>query len=496
VTSELRQVDIDFDVSEAPTLGAFLGSDAFVRVVIGPWGSGKSAACCTEILRRSIEQPPCKDGKRRSRWCVVRNTYRELEDTTIKTFEQWLKPELGRWRNGDNVFELSFDDVEAEVIFRALDREDHVKKLLSLEITGAYINEVKEIPKAIFDAVPGRMGRYPARADMKTKENPRGVFWFGMWADTNPPDTDHYLYKLLEEDGPPVIKVEFEDPDTHELETIERRIELFRQPGGRSKKAENLKNLQPGYYAGLMVGKDPDWIKVNIDAEYGAVMDGKPIYPEYKDSLHCDSSVKAVPHWNITLGQDFGLTPACVFVQRDPGDGQLQVFRELVGEDIGAVRFGAELARILRSDYAGRDVRGFGDPAGEQRAQTDERTPFDVMLAAGVPMMPAPTNDFTRRREAVAGLLQRLTIKGRPALVISPDCKVLRKAMQGGYCRKRLRVAGNARFRDVPDKNRFSHVAEGLQYACVGEGEDTRAITGGRRRKVRLHIKTHRASGG
>jgi hypothetical protein len=493
--SEDRHIDVNFDVSEAPTLGRFLGSDAFVRLLMGPWGSGKSAACCTETLRRSIEMPRCKARKRRSRWTIIRNTYRELEDTTIKTFEQWVKPELGRWRNGDNAFELTFDDVEAEVIFRALDRPDHVRKLLSLETTGAYVNEAKEIAKAVWDAIQGRMGRYPPRDEMRTKENPRGLYWYGMWADTNPPDTDHYLYKLFEE-GNPVVKLEVPDPETGKMETIERRCELFRQPGGRSKQAENLKHLPPGYYAGLVLGKGPDWIKVNVDAEYGAVMDGKPIYPEYKDSQHCDASVKPQRLWGITLGQDFGLTPACVFVQRDPGDGQLQVFREMVSEDMGAVRFGAELARVLRSDYPGRDVRGFGDPAGEQRAQTDERTPFDIMLAAGVPMVPAPTNDFTRRRESVAGLLLRLTLKGRPALVISPECKVLRKAMQGGYCRRRMRIAGDERFHDVPDKNQWSHVAEGLQYACVGEGEDTRAITGGRRRKVRLHIKTHRAAGG
>ena len=43
-------------------------------------------------------------------------------------------------------------DVELEVIFLALDRPEDVKKLLSLELTGVWVNEAREIPKSIIDA--------------------------------------------------------------------------------------------------------------------------------------------------------------------------------------------------------------------------------------------------------------------------------------------------------------------------------------------------------
>ena len=126
--------------------------------------------------------------------------------------------------------------------------------------------------------------------------------------------------------------------------------------------------------------------------------------------------------------------------------------------------------------YPGRHIAGHGDPAGDQRSQADERTPFDVVNSQGIPLTPAPTNDFTLRREAVGRALTRLTILGRPALVIHPRCKVLRKAMNGGYCYKRVASSGSEKFRDKPDKNKFSHVAEALQYLMVGEGEDNRAL--------------------
>ena len=43
-----------------------------------------------------------------------------------------------------------------------MDRPEDVKKLLSLELTGIWINEAREIPKSIVDACTMRVGRYPS----------------------------------------------------------------------------------------------------------------------------------------------------------------------------------------------------------------------------------------------------------------------------------------------------------------------------------------------
>ena len=488
--------DLEVHYDAPPTLGRFLGSDAFVRMAIGPFGSGKSSACCVEVPRRAAETPACRDGVRRSRWAIVRNTYRELEDTTRKTFAQWVPSELGEWSEQDFTFTMRFEDVVSEVMFRALDRPDHVKKLLSLELTGAYCNEAREIPKAVFDAIQGRVGRYPRIDDIPMDRwwKP-GIFayWHGVWGDTNPPDTDHWIYRIFEEEKPRVF-IDVVNRLTGKAEKVERKFERFKQPGGRSRGAENLDHLQPGYYQTLALGKDADWIKVYIDGEYGFVREGRPVYPEWSDALHV-AEVEPRQDLDIVVGQDFGLTPAAMLMQRDPADGQLQVFDELVSQDMGAVSFARELATLIKATYPGRRVRGWGDPAGEQRSQVDERTPFQVVRAAGLPISPAPTNDFTLRREAVAGPLSRLTLKARPALVVSPRCKTLRKAMGGGYCYRRVQIAGDERFHDKPDKNAYSHVAEALQYACVGEGEDKRTVHGGAVRRVTLPFKVKRSMG-
>ena len=52
--------------------------DSFFRGVRGPVGSGKSVSCCIEIFRRAAKQEPSPDGKRKSRWAVIRNTNPQL----------------------------------------------------------------------------------------------------------------------------------------------------------------------------------------------------------------------------------------------------------------------------------------------------------------------------------------------------------------------------------------------------------------------------------
>jgi hypothetical protein len=75
----------------------------------------------------------------------------------------------------------------------------------------------------------------------------------------------------------------------------------------------------------------------------------------------------------------------------------------------------------------------------------------------------------------VAAALSR-DIDGLPGLVLSPRCATLRKGMAGAWHYRRLQVAGEARFIDQPDKNRFSHVCEAAQYLLLGAGEGRRLL--------------------
>jgi hypothetical protein len=272
------------------------------------------------------------------------------------------------------------------------------------------------------------------------------------------PDDDHWIYRIFEEDKPEGFKV-------------------FKQPGGLidqgggiyipNEEAENVKNLPGGYdyYLKQSAGKGKEWIKVYLCAQYGTIAAGKPVYNEYNDDLHC-REVKPYVGQPLLLGFDYGLTPACVVCQVTPR-GQLRVFADLLGNDMGIRQFARDAVKpFLAMNFPGYKIQATGDPAGNRRADSDEKTCFMELAEAGIPAMPAITNEFLARREAVAGYLTKL-IDGEPGLVVHPSARFIRKGFNGGYHYKRIQVTGDERYRDVPDKNDYSHPHDALQYAAL-----------------------------
>jgi len=388
---------------------------------------------------------------RRSRWVVIRNTFPELKSTTIKTWLDWFPEQIfGTVKWGSPITHtIKRGDLELEVIFMALDRAQDVKKLLSLELTGGWVNECREVPKAIVDGLTGRVGRYPARRD-------GGASWFGVIMDTNMPDDDHWLYRLAEEEQP-------------------EGWAFFKQPSGLSPEAENVENLPPGYYQRLMAGKSKEWIRVYVEAKYGSILDGRPVYPEYNDSIHCASNtLKAYRGIPLVLGFDFGLTPACTISQLTPR-GQLRTLDEQVAWDMGIRRFAKDVLKpFLHTYYRGMRVQAWADPGGNVRSQTDESTCLDILREEGIPVDPTHTNANEPRKDALRSFMTKM-VDGEPGFLVSPTCKVLRKGLNGGYHYERLQVAGDERFKDYPCKNKFSHIVESLEYAALGCTGETRS---------------------
>jgi len=81
--------DIEYDYAHVPTIWRFSQARKFIRGLMGPFGSGKSSGCVMEVVQWAARQPMI-DGVRRSRFAVVRNTYRQLADTSIKTWLAWV----------------------------------------------------------------------------------------------------------------------------------------------------------------------------------------------------------------------------------------------------------------------------------------------------------------------------------------------------------------------------------------------------------------------
>jgi hypothetical protein len=441
----------------SPTLAKFHASDALVRGVMGPIGSGKSVGMCNEIFARAQQQRQGPDGIRRVRVGIIRNTYGELKQTTIRTWLDWYG-ELTTMRYDMPITGLlRFQDVEIELLFVSCDKPKDIKKLLSLDLTFAWINEAREVPKSILDALIGRIGRYPAVRD-------GGCTWRGVLMDTNPPDDIHWWYKLAEEERPIGFAFWRQPP------ALLKGLDGSYVP---NPKAENIDNLDGGfeYYLRQVPGKRDEWIKVYILGEYGTVLEGRVVFPEYSDAMHCAEDIlEAMRGIPLILGWDYGRTPACIFGQLTPR-GQLRIIDELVvdasGEGMGIRTFTKEVVKPhLANNYAGMEVSlSWGDPAGDAKGQGEEYSCMDIQGQEGIPTVPANSNDPAVRQDAVVKFL-KTNIDGEPGYLLSPKCTYLRRGFLGGYRYAKLNVSGDERYKDAPEKNRYSHPHDANQALC------------------------------
>ena len=146
-------------------------------------------------------------------------------------------------------------------------------------------------------------------------------------------------------------------------------------------------------------------------------------------------------------------------------------------------QFADAIRQHVAENYQGFTIGKItGDPYGDNRSPTDKksRTTFQILAANKIFAVSSPdkTNDIIRRLAAVQGPLGKL-INGQPMLAIHPDAAILRKAMAGGYAYKRVKVSGDEKFHNTPDKNRYSDPADALQYLLMGGGEYERIIDTG-----------------
>lgn len=465
----MQQQQIIYNATKTGT--DFHRCDLPVRLLKGPVGCGKSVADCIEVFRRASEQAPGYDGIRRSRWAIIRNTYPELKSTTIKTWQTWFPEERYgkiKWTSPIS-HHLKMGDIDLEVLFVALDTPNDVGKLMSFELTGAYINELQFVPKQIFTICQQRVNRYPP----KILGAP--ITWTGVITDTNPPDTDHWIYDLFEQKKPinfavfnyePALLVVAEPPtDGARFEVSLNGTTYINNPNADYRFVQN----DPDYWIKLVPSYTDEEIKVYLLGDYGTVMDGKAVHSEYVDRLHyANKDLIYNPQLELGLGWDFGLTPALSIVQLNTM-GQLVGLDELYSDDMGLEEF-AELAFLhLNQHYSGwaNNYRSAHDPAGQNRSQNDVKTCQQILKEKGFNSYPAAdTNAETARRAGLKFFLRRLS-GGQPGYLISARCKRLRKALMGGYQYARVKVSGDERYHDKPLKNIYSHIAEAHEYIAM-----------------------------
>jgi len=432
----------------------------------------------------------------------------------------WYPPELcqlSRQPPFEGVIRANLPDgtrLEAEVFFLALNMQHNLKKLLSLEVTGAYFNELREIPKELVDAAIGRCGQYPNKVVGAT------CTWWGAWADTNMCDTDHWIYRYAEEGAwrakgtdnvdDLIERLEVwaetlkQDPDgqgqlmgvdfdEETIELLRERLtdgtskklygewEFFRQPGALIRlpdgnyypnpKAENVDNLREKYryYFRLLQHNSEEWIKVHILAEYGSTYEGRPVFADlFNSALHVSKTpLEPIRELPMIIGWDpSGSNPAAVFAQITPR-GQLRVYREYICLR-GWLR---ELVEEAVKPAMMTEFQGFRWQSWTYReviSSIDGTTAANELARMGIPTGEVKTDRLEPRIQAVASFLTKHLGNEPGFLLDGLHCPILRRGFNGGYRKQKSRILGDeSTYQEKPVKDKYSHPQDALQAIAL-----------------------------
>lgn len=459
-------------------------STAFGRLIAGPVGSGKTTGCIYELFRRAIEQEKADDGYRYTRFAIVRQTLKQLKDTVLKDIEDKLHA-VSRYKVMDNVVYVEFADVRSEWLLLPLETAEDQRRLLSMQLTGAWMSEAIEMDVNLVAGISGRCGRYPS-GDRGTPT------WFGVIADTNMPTEGSDWHKFMTED----IK----------------DWECFVQPGGLEEFAENLQHLTQTpetkklpeddprrlaqgriYYERLARNNNIDWVKRYVHAQFGNDPSGTAVFRDsFKSSFHVRSGLMPNRFFPLLVGQDFGRDPCSAIMQMDPR-GRLVCLEEVIAEDIGLEGHLEKALRpvLLQDRYVGIPIVIIGDPSGTSKSTIYEETTFDVMKRMGFQCVPAPSNDLDKRLRAVEAWLLK-QYDGSGAILFDRErCPTIIRGLAGGYRYARTRTGVR---KPLPDKNEYSHPLDAVQYVCLATHGRAHELIGRRLRTGQAVVQRPRVT--
>jgi hypothetical protein len=179
--------------------------------------------------------------------------------------------------------------------------------------------------------------------------------------------------------------------------------------------------------------------------------------------------ISAIQGEPLHLGWDFGLTPSCVVVQFTPR-GHLRVLKEYNAEDMGIRTFAKSVVIPgLERDFPYCKVgESEADPSGANGDTImEELSCIGELCSLGIKTNEASTNDIDVRIGSVRYFLNTM-VDGKPAFLLSRNgCPILHKGFINGYHFKRVNIANEDRHQDKPNKNKYSHPHDAMQYVCM-----------------------------
>lgn len=469
--------------SPGPISDAFLLSRAFIKIIIGPVGSAKTMTALRALRRVAMRQKGRRDPRgvlwRKARVGVIRETYPNIEKNTLPSWFRihpesdgkftWKAPYTHRLNlvleQDDQGRAVAVCDFEIE--FRAIGDRSVEEVCRGWEVVAVMIDEADLQPAALLGFLTGRVGRF-SDLDPSLVVDPQIIL------SLNAPYMDNWVYGMA-------IEGNLNDIDDEVRELLDGRelIEVFVQPGGRDPDAENLHNLQKGYYQIQAAANKhrPDYVARMIDNKFVPMQFGQPVNPQFDFREHV-----RVLEWDksrlLTIGLDQGLNAAAAFTQRTAELG-LRTLRELVNfrEDgklakIGASAFGQMLKAELNEHFFDLHpdmVRIVCDPAAWVASDNEDQQMDWVRIVRrelDLPVLKAKSNKPALRNEAI---WQAMSERGGYA--VDPSCRHLIKGHLGGYRYQKADMSdGEKRGHLTIADTIHTHVCDAEQYAAL-EGE-------------------------
>lgn len=467
-------------VPPGPVAAAFIRASDQTPFIMGPVGGGKTTACAFKRLASAALQPTCLDGIKRDKWVVVRSSYRDAEKSVLASWQQWFPKTYpgSSWTGGadrpvTHTLRFQLQDsrtgeygakIEAVTEFVGLGDQTIEAKMRGVEFTCAWMNEADTLGRNALSYLSQRLGRYPRKVLLP----PNAPLLRMIIGDFNAPDMDNWIYEDF-------------------VENPKHGFKLYEQPSGRSAEAENLANLQDGYYDRMVASEEPWFVRRFVDNKFGFSRDGKPVYEEFNDTLHMVENIEPDPRLPLLIGMDAGLTPAAVFAQPGP-DGQLRLVDEVVpGQGYGASRFAAEVLERILQRYPGVPwIRAWCDPAaqyGADREGGELAWVETVSSVLGFPVqIPAGgSNELGLRLDAVRHELVTTIDGHRPRMIVSrKGCPMIVRGFASAYRYRKRPDGAPSQWEPTPEKNKYSHPHDALQYVVLGHRGRQSVVTAGR----------------
>lgn len=467
--------------------------DSWFKPLTGAVGTGKTWACIWELVFHACRSVPPSQrvhtGERRAKYAIVRRTAPRLETTTLASLEKIFKKNLSTsgqypiyadvrvpdpFNAGDHI-DIQFILI---AISDATDEQENAK-LRSLEITGAYINELDEYPSHdIVSKVFDRCRRFP---DAIKKVGPSGVLenvvdadgkpvgYQGQGlvvADYNKPEEAHWLCKWhrnVEGERPtgvafydyPAPLLEVKDADGVVIDHTpnpEAASYISKQPSGITYWLEKVVTSR----------HDRSYIERMIMNRYGSTASGKGVFTNYDFTRHRLKEVAAInPNRPVVIGFDHsGMNPAMSIMQAM--DKGIVLLEELVAHDITPDDFlhSVFLLWLSRQNLQRHTIEIVCDPADPRRmGAAGDLTMVKNLHKLGFSRAhPAPATWGRDPKRMIRGVDESFS---RGILFHNPGLRWTGEALGGKYCYRAIRSSyGN--FSQTPDKNAHSHIADAI----------------------------------